>query len=247
MDRSQLTLAAAMTALTHYQDAISNNLANVTSTAFKRRAGALRPFESALSSAAAKSSATDVAPPQYAEAADFGQGDIVQTGDPLTFGLQGKGFLRVRAPGKEAMRFTRVGELAVGTDGTLMTRSGYEVLGREGTKIQLTSSRIRISRTGSILDEATGNQVGNLGIFKFAKPGALRPVGEGMYAPTSGSGQAVLDRFTVVEQSATERSNVNSIQELVSMITVQRHYGALSRAIRVLESTNEQLINLGRN
>jgi flagellar basal body rod protein FlgG len=242
MDQAQMTIAACMHELTRYQDAISNNLANINSTAFKRRAGT---FEQVMMET---QTGERTVVPGYREETDFEQGDFLRTDDRLNIALTGNGFLRVRAPGNpEQSFFTRSGALVTAANGTLMTRTGYEVLGANDAPITVGQGQeITIDERGGVTDARTGEPRGTLGIWRFEKPDTLRYLGLGLYGTTAQSGSGEADRTTTVIQGGLERSNVNSVLELVAMISVQRHYGAASRAMSALEANNEQLMQLAR-
>ena len=245
MDSAELALASSLQELVKQQDAISNNLANINSTAFKRRSGTFEEFEIALDNAQ-KNSLGAMSIPRYFEQTDYTQGDFSRTDDPLNVALIGPGFLKVKHPdGTE--RFTRDGGLNIGPNGTLMTHNGLSVLDAQGQEIGVGSkTQIKITTQGELIDTNSGDSLGRIGLWSFKKAHALMPRGGGLYAASKAAGAPTIDRKTQIRQGGLERSNVNSVSELVSMITVQRHHGAVAKALRTVESVHDQLIGLAR-
>jgi flagellar basal-body rod protein FlgG len=239
MDRAELTLAASLHALVKNQASITNNIANAQSVGFRRRAGTFIPFENQLQKASSKSLPT----PIYQEFGDFSQGRIQQTDDRLNIALQGEGFFQIRRPGESGKTyFTRVGTLKVDPNGTLLTGEGMELLNEQGAPIHINSgTQIKIDTKGEIQDFASGEVLGQIGLWKFKDPSKLRPLGAGFLEHNPKAGVPSRDRFTTVTQGSLESSNVNTMQELVTMITVQRHFQAVTRALSVVEQTADRL------
>ncbi len=246
MDHAELALSTSLNELGKQQAAIANNLANINSTAFKRRAGTFAKFELQLD-AALREGVNSTTIPRYQERSDLTQGDFARTDVDLDVALFGDGFLRVRDPsGRDA--YTRNGALALGGDGTLMTQSGHAVLDDGGGTIRLNEiGKILISPQGAIVDEATGESRGRIGIFAIGDPDKLLPQSAGLFALPAGSAEPELSTTTQLRQGGLERSNVNSVTELVAMISVGRHHGAVARALSTVESIHDQLLNLARS
>ncbi len=244
MDTAQLSLASSLQALIKKQNSISNNLANLSSTAFKRRVGAFEPF--AIQFDKARGETLPI--PRFREYGDLSQGDIRFTNNPLHIAIQGEGFLRVRNPGNDTTNlFTRVGTLTVDPNGRLITQGGFEVLDSSLRPVTLPpGSTPRISSRGEITDESSGTQAGTIGLWRFEDKGKLFPLGAGLFLPTAASGTPEIDRFSLIQQRNLENSNVNSLQELVGMISVQRHFETVARALSMIEQVNDQLNQLAR-
>ena len=240
MDRSELALSIGIRQLASHMDAISHNIANVNSMGYKRR---VANFDEALLEAERSNdpASPSLPLPAYREQGDVSQGDLQTTSDPLNIALSGKGYLGVVLPSGE-LAYTRNGELALGPNGALLTVGGDRVANDQGLPIEIPGGQaFNISRTGDVVDKDSGAILGKLGIFQFEDSARLLPVGSSRFVPTQESGPAVRDRVTTVEQGNLERSNVDTVQELVSMITVQRHYDLLTRAMRVVGQTNDSL------
>ncbi|HHI79398.1 MAG TPA: flagellar hook basal-body protein [Planctomycetes bacterium] len=244
MDRAELTLAASLHALVKNQASITNNIANAQSVGYRRRAGTFIPFENQLEKAAGIKLTT----PLYREFGDFSQGRIQQTEDRFNIALQGEGFFQVRRPGESGKTyFTRVGTLKVDPNGTLLTGEGMELLSAQGTPIRIsTGAAFKVDSKGEIQDLHTGEVLGQIGLWKFQNPTNLRPLGAGLFEPTPSAGTPARDRFTTVSQGSLESSNVDTMQELVGMITVQRHFQSVTRALSVVEQTADRLNQLAQ-
>lgn len=243
MDRAELALATSLRTLGQMQASIANNLSNLNSTSYKRRIGYLDDFEHALHHASSTQLPSIV--PSYREVADVGQGDFRTTNDANNLALIGDGYFRVRdSKGKEY--YTREGSIARAPDGTLLTRNGLELLDITGEPITMPEiGAFKITTQGRVIDEANGEERGRLGVWNFADPQALIPHGASLYrAPTSLKAQP--DARTQIRQGGLENSNVDGVKELVAMITVQRHHGAVAKALSTVESMHDQLLQLAR-
>ncbi len=251
MDQAQLSLAASLHALITQQNAVANNLANISSTAFKRRAGAFEPFAFVLDQARGGS----LPVPRYREYGDFRQGDIRYTGNPMHIAIQGTGFMRVRPPGDESrvslrratFFFTRSGTLTVDVNGRLLTEDGFEILDESLRPITVNpGAELKISQTGEVIDGTSGGVLGRIALWRIPNPVNLLPLGAGLFKGGPRAGTPELDRFSRIQQKHLENSNVNSLQELVSMISVQRHFEAAARALGIVEQVNDRLNQLAR-
>ncbi|PIE22967.1 MAG: hypothetical protein CSA62_09530 [Planctomycetota bacterium] len=244
MDRAELTLARSMDALLNQQNSIASNLANMGSTAFKRQAGNTEPFEMVLNRQANREVV-----PVYRERTDWTQGDITYTGDTRNIALEGEGMLQVTdksLPGQ--ILLTRTGILDIDPEGFLTT-GGRRVLGPAGNPIQVGGhDQFQITANGQVSDPNTGDTIGNLGRFMVEDPRGLEYLGDGIYRHNpQKAGKLRQDLFTLVRQKNLESSNVQSISEMVSMISVQRHFQAITKALSAFESATDQLNQLAQS
>ncbi|MEZ5989376.1 MAG: flagellar hook basal-body protein [Planctomycetota bacterium] len=244
MDRGLLELTQSLRALASKQDAISANLANVSSTSFKRRQGVVTPFEQLLDGA----TGARVTVPAFREFSDMTQGDLQDTGSRFDVALDGDGMFRVMDPRfPERPMYTRSGHFARGQDGALMTEDGRVLLDEAGAPILVPQGGdIMIKPGGEVLSGSTGDVLGRLAAWRFDDPAALEPLGAGLFTETTASGPAAPDRFTRFQQGSLERSNVNSVNELVSMIATQRHFGVVMRAMSTTIQGGQQLAQLAQ-
>jgi flagellar basal-body rod protein FlgG len=238
---------------------ISNNLANASTTGYKRSRAV---FEDLLyqnqRQVGAQSSQDSVIPTgmmigtgvrTVATEKLFSQGSMTQTENPLDIGIDGKGFLQVLMP-DGSMAYTRDGELQVDNQGQLVNSSGYAI--QPSVSIPLEAQSITIGTDGSVSvrlpNAAATTQVGNLQLVDFINPAGLQPVGANLYIESNASGSPQsgtpgTNGMGSVVQGYVEGSNVNVVEELVSMIETQRAYEMNSKAI----ATSDQMLQFVNN
>ncbi|PKM02439.1 MAG: flagellar basal-body rod protein FlgG [Gammaproteobacteria bacterium HGW-Gammaproteobacteria-6] len=231
---------------------ISNNLANVNTTGFKRSRAAFEDLlYQDLRQAGGQTSEQTEAPSGLAVGTGvrvvgtqklFTQGNISQTNNPLDVSIQGRGFFEVLLPdGTQA--YTRDGTLQIDSDGQVVTSSGYRV--QPEITLPNNAQSVTIGSDGTIgvqiAGQAAPQQVGTLQIVDFINPSGLTPRGENLFLETAASGTPQpgtpgLNGLGTVLQGALETSNVNVVEELVSMIETQRAYEMNSKAISASDS-----------
>lgn len=230
----------------------ANNLANVNTTGYKRSRAA---FEDLLyqdvRQAGGQTSEQTQSPSGLMVGTGvrvvgtqkmFTQGNIAQTANALDVAIQGRGFFQVLLPdGTQA--YTRDGSFQMNSDGQLVTSSGYPV--QPEITLPPNAQSITIGSDGAvgvqIAGQAAPQQVGTLQIADFINPAGLQPRGENLFIETAASGTAQpgspgLNGLGTVTQGALETSNVNVVEELVTMIETQRAYEMNSRAISASDS-----------
>lgn len=230
----------------------ANNLANVNTTGYKRSRAA---FEDLLyqdvRQAGGQTSEQTQSPSGLMVGTGvrvvgtqkmFTQGNIAQTANALDVAIQGRGFFQVLLPdGTQA--YTRDGSFQMNSDGQLVTSSGYPV--QPEITLPPSAQSITIGSDGAvgvqIAGQAAPQQVGTLQIADFINPAGLQPRGENLFVETAASGTAQpgspgLNGLGTVTQGALETSNVNVVEELVTMIETQRAYEMNSRAISASDS-----------
>ena len=235
-------------------DVISNNLANVSTNGFKRsravfedllyqtlrQPGAQSSQQTQLSSGL--QIGTGVHP--VATVKIFNQGNLQLTGNPLDVAIQGNGLFQVLQPDGTAA-YTRDGSFQVDSQGALVTASGYHVQPQVTIPAGALSITIGQDGTVSVLLPATTKptQVGALQLVSFINPSGLQSAGENLYLETASSGTPSSNTpgsngLGRLAQGSVETSNVNVVEELVSMIQTQRAYEINSKAI----STSDQML-----
>jgi flagellar basal-body rod protein FlgG len=238
---------------------ISNNLANASTTGYKRSRAV---FEDLLyqnqRQPGAQSSQDSLYPTgmmigtgvrTVATEKLFSQGSMTQTQNPLDVGIDGKGFLQVLMP-DGSLGYTRDGQLQVDNQGQLVNSSGYAI--QPGMTIPVEAQSITIGTDGTVSVRMPGatstTQVGNLQLVDFINPAGLQPIGANLYVESSASGTPQsgtpgTNGMGTVVQGYVEGSNVNVVEELVSMIETQRAYEMNSKAI----STSDQMLQFVNN
>jgi len=243
--------AAGMQTQNYRLDVIANNMANATTTAFKRDVAVFqaRPPESETAPRGLAyrhpvldrlGGGTFAAP----TATEFLPGEMEITSRDLDLYLKDPGFLAVRdADGQ--VRYTRDGRLTVAETGQLALLDGPLVLDASGQPIQLDPSLpVAISADGSI-SQGSG-VVAQLQATLFQDMRSLRKVGDNLYE--AGADAARQERPAHVVSGALERSTVEPVTELVAMMEAQRAYEANAQLIRIQDQTLGRVINdLPRN
>lgn len=214
--------AAALRYWERRQEVASNNLANVSTDGFKGQKVFATMVEGAL--------------PAASETTDFSQGTLQTTNNPRDVALDGPGFLVVRTPNGE--RYSRGGSLLVNDAGNLTDAGGNELLGERGP-IRVASrgnddiGPIQIARDGTVtIDKA---EVGRLRIETIPPKTNLLAEGSGLFIPPAKRTRADPDT-QIVRQGSLEQSNVTSISQMVDMISIQRAYSAVQKAVTTLDT-----------
>jgi len=238
---------------------ISNNLANASTSGFKRSRAV---FEDLLYQNQRQPGAQSSQDTVYstglmigtgvrtvATEKLFSQGNLSQTQNPLDVAIEGRGFLQVLMP-DGSLAFTRDGSVQVDNQGQLVTPNGYAI--QPAINIPIDAQSITIATDGtvsiSMQGQAATTQVGNIQLADFINPAGLQPMGGNLYLETTSSGSPQvgapgLNGLGSLLQGYIENSNVNVVEELVSMIETQRAYEMNSRAI----STADQMLQYVSN
>lgn len=230
MVRGLTSSASGMTAQMAGQDITANNLANVNTAGYKRD---IPSFQAMLTSAVGAAPTAHVS---GGSGVDFSQGALQTTGSKFNFALEGDGFFTVQTAGGPA--YTRDGAFTVSTDGYLATQNGDKVLGAAGP-IKIGKSEIAVDPTGQV--SQGGVTLDTLKIARFANQGALAKIGGNLWS--AGRATPTVATGTSVRQGYLEASNVNSVSEMVSMISDYRTFEASSKAIQAADSTLDKCVN----
>ena len=240
-------------------DAIANNLANVGTNGFKRGGVAFEDLMyQNLRSPGANSSDQTVLPTGLqvglgvrvaASTRNFNQGTLQQSGNALDVAINGAGFFQITLP-DGTTGYTRDGSFQKDANGQLVTNAGYVL--QPGITVPPTASSVDIGADGtvtcSILNQTAPQKLGQIQLASFINPAGLESRGGNLYAETAASGapQAAAPNTAghgSLLQTFTEGSNVNVVQELVSMIATQRAYELNSKAI---QTSDQMLQKLGQ-
>ena len=236
-------------------DVISNNLANSDTTAYKKEGSTSQSFNSVLAIKINDSSVKYIPQPvgnmslgvKIGETyTNYSDGNLEETGNTLDVALAGKGFFAISYAdrnGNESIRYTRDGNFALSSDGTLMTKDGDFILDENGDMINIPpGTDISINESGVIY--ASGQEVARLQMVDFEDYNYLKKFGENMYIAVDGA--VTQEANCKVYQGYLETSNVNVIDEMVEMISVTRDYESNQKIIQSIDSTLETAVNLGR-
>lgn len=230
----------AMTGAKHtlgQQAAISHNLANADSTGFREEMHRFRSVEVTNSPLPSRAFVVDAS-----VATNFSEGPLKFTGRNYDVAIQGRGFFAVQgADGAES--YTRDGSFQLSPEGVLLTRSGRPVIGDGGPITIPPDNEIVIGKDGSISAiPATGdkNAVNVVGRLKLVNPDeATLERGEDGLFRVAGGAPAPLDEFVQVAGGYLEGSNVNVVDQMTQMISVQRQFEMQMQVLRRAEANDQ--------
>jgi flagellar basal-body rod protein FlgG len=238
---------------------ISNNLANISTTGFKRgRPSFADLMYQTVRQPGAQSSQNTQLPSGLllgtgvrvmATEKIFSQGNVIQTDNPLDVAIQGRGFYQVAMP-DGSVAYTRDGSFQMDSQGKIVTATGYELQPAMTVPPNTLSVTIGADGTVSALEagNATPTQLGSLQLADFVNVGGLQAIGENLFKETASSGtpQPAAPGQTglgTLLQGSLESSNVNSVEELVNMIETQRAYEMNSKAIERVDQMLQYVTN----
>lgn len=260
MIRSLYTAATGMDAQQTRMDTIANNLANASTTGFKKSSA---DFEDLLSETihspreAAPNGGTAPIPLQVGlgvrtagTTRSFAQGDMQQTGNSLDLAIEGAGFFKIQRANGE-LGYTRAGNFKKDADGRLVTQRG-ELLDPQIT-IPKDALSLDITPDGVVSAKVPGQtnsqELGRLELVNFVNPAGLEAMGGNIYSETGASGTPILARpgeqsLGTLAQGYLEGSNVKAVEEMVNMITTQRSYELNSKVIQTADQMLQRLTSL---
>jgi len=259
MIKSLWTAKTGLEAQQTKMDVIANNLANVSTNGFKksravfqdllyqnmRQAGGRNDMQNVLPAGLQIGSGVRPVATERIQT----QGSLEQTGNSKDIAIDGKGFFQVLMPdGNNA--YTRDGSFQVNESGQLVTADGYPI--QPAVLIPQDALSITIGKDGVVTVTQPGSnqstQVGQLSLSTFVNPAGLQSIGDNLYLETSASGMRNestpgLNGAGRLDQGYVETSNVNVVEEMVSMIQTQRAYEINSKAV---QTSDEMLAKLSQ-
>ncbi len=249
--------ASGMNAQQNRLDAISNNLANVDTTAYKKDIPVSKSFSELLLRRTqadgvytSSEGSYDVAPiigkiglgvETNELYTSFEQGSFKSTQTNTDLALSGEGFFAVQTPMGE--RYTRNGNFILGKEGILLTKDGYPVLGENG-EIHVPNDKFFVNQDGMVYTKEDNTVVDRIKIVRFENERYLKKMGSSLWNTNDISGQAYIaegNERPKVLQSYTETSNVNVVNEMVQMIEINRAYEANQKSVQTEDSMMDTL------
>ena len=214
MDNAGYVALSRQSGLMKRLDVIANNIANISTTGYRREDSA---FAEHIKSLDFKDPSLSIAT-MNRHYIDLNQGAIKETGNRLDFAIEGEGFFLVETPQGE--RLTRAGAFTRNSEGEIVTPQGFRVLDSGGGAVAIppTASDITVTQTGDV--SADGQPVGRIGVV-MADEASLTRDGETMFIAENGYTEVETPR---VLQGGIEASNVNAVEEIAKLIQVQRTY-----------------------
>ena len=234
---------------------ISNNLANVSTTGFKRdraefqdllyqirrQPGAQSTQDNQLPSGLQLGTGVRIVGTQK----NFTEGSLQTTDQPLDMAINGDGFFQVTMP-DGTINYTRDGTFHLDSNGQIVTANGFAL--EPAIVVPNNAQTFTVGRDGTVSITVAGNPaaqvIGNLQTADFINPAGLQAVGNNLFLETAASGAPQvgtpgLNGFGTTLQNTLETSNVSTVEEMVNMITTQRAYEMNSKVI----STADQMLS----
>lgn len=261
MMRSLWTSASGMNVQQTNLDAISNNLANVNTTGFKKVRAEFQDLLYQTLSAPGSDTSNNTETPSgiqvglgsklVATNRIFSQGSLKNTGNPLDMAISGNGFFQVTLP-DGTTGYTRDGSFNIDQNGQVVTSQGYAL--DPQVNIPQGTLGISVGKDGTVsvdIGEGEPQVAGNLQLVNFINPSGLKALGGNVYQATNASGDPVVGNpgdlgFGSIESNFLEGSNVNVAEEMINMIIGQRAFEATSRSVRTADQVLTEINQLKR-
>ena len=260
MVRSLYTAATGMEAQETKMDVIAHNLANTSTTGFKKSRA---EFEDLLSETLRQ--ATPPSPQGGSQPAplqvglgvrtvsttrSLSQGDMLNTGNPLDVAIEGAGFFQIQRPNGE-IGYTRAGNFRVDAAGRLVTQHGEQL--EPAITVPQETKSLTIQGDGQVLAHLPGRDeptlLGQLELVTFPNPTALEAMGGNVFMQSAASGEALQVRpgesgTGMLAQGFLEGANVKAVEEMIDMISTQRAYEMNSKVIQTADQMLQKLTSL---
>lgn len=226
---------------------VSNNLANVSTTGFKKDRPVFEDLLYQIQRQPGANSSADTRLPSGLQVGTgvrtagtqkvFTTGSLQLTDQPLDMAVNGRGFFQIQMPDGN-ISYTRDGTFHINAEGTIVNVNGYPL--EPQIDIPELTNQLTISKDGivqaTLFGDPTPQELGQIDLVDFINPAGLQATGGNLFKETAASGApnvgvAANDGFGTIEQGALENSNVEVVEELVKMITVQRAYEMNSKVV----------------
>ena len=233
-------------------DIITNNLANASTTAYKREGATARAFDEYMGVRVNDKTVGNLVTPignmslgvkigeNYT---DYSQGSFRNTENTYDIAIEGNGFFSIsftNKNGEQSIKYTRDGNFTLDADGALRTTDGDFVQGESGDiYIPTDAAQVTIVSTGDIY--ADGEYIDTIKITDFEDYNYLKKYGENMYDTVDGAVEK--ETNAVLHQGYLEASNINAVSEMVEMITITRAYESNQKALQSADSMLEKAVN----
>lgn len=229
---------------------VTNNLANVGTTGFKKDSSAFVDYlrdqmaaqgEQTADSATLNDPNREIYPVLGLGYTDFASGPLQRTDRQLDVALDGAGFFQVRVEGEKQPMLSRAGNFSMSQTGELLTTDGRPVLDDGGGAIRLDPKAGRIEIEGDGQIRVDGATVGRLSVVTVPDPTKLQKYGAGLYRIPAGV--ATQPATATVRQGMLESSNVNAVDEMVRLIQLERNYGSSQKIAQMIDETYAKRID----
>jgi len=260
--RAMWSAAAGMTAQAYNMDTISNNLANVNTSGYKRARAEFQDLLYQTVNLAGTSSSLNTQLPigiQVGHGAklqavqhQYTTGSFKGTAGEWDLAIEGKGFFQVTMP-DGTVAYTRDGSFSKDQNGDIVTPAGYQLV--PNINVPQDALSITVAKDGTVSVTQPGQplpqEIGQITLVNFINPAGLNHIGSNLLLQTLASGdpiegQAGTDGLGNIAQGYLEMSNVDVADEMVNMIVGQRAYEANSKTIRTVDDMLSVVTNLKR-
>jgi flagellar basal-body rod protein FlgG len=231
---------------------VANNLANMNTTAYVRRAAEFQDLVynniSRPDTSGSKAGALVPGGIQAGHGVRMAgitvnneQGSLKSTGNPFDLAVQGGGYFEISLPSGDPA-YTRDGTFQLNAAGELVTHDGYPL--SQGIVVPAGTTDVTINPTGEVWAKVGGQadlaNIGQIQLFNFINPAALEAQGNNMFTATTGSGEASpgipgVAGYGSILQGYVESSNVDPIREVASMVAAQRAYEMNSKVVKAAD------------
>jgi flagellar basal-body rod protein FlgG len=259
MIRSMWSAASGMQAQSTNIDVIANNIANVTTTGFKRSRAEFQDllYETMRPPGSSSSENTQVptgiqighGTRPVAVSKNFVGGEMQMTKNELDLAIEGDGFFQIIQTNGETA-YTRAGSFKLDKDGRVVNPDGFLLEPAITIPSDAISVSVGMDGTVGVLQagNATPREIGTIQLARFVNPAGLQSIGKNLYLPTDASGLAIAGtagtaNFGTIAQGFLEMSNVSVVDEMVNMITAQRAYETNSKVVQ----TSDDMLQLANN
>lgn len=217
-------------------NSISQNLANVTTPAYKREIAVTRSFDSHMEQVRAADGKGALPQQTNTVAVDMTHGALRHTGNPLDLAIEGDGYFEVMTDNGPA--YTRRGMLHLDTRGRIVTDQGNPLMG-VGGELVVSGTSVTIDRNGEV--RQADRLVGQVRLVRFANPNNLVALGNGLF--TQGTAR-LADTGTdgAIRAGYQEGSNVSSPQEMVRLTETVRHFEAMQKIMQGYDDAFEKTL-----
>ena len=242
-------------------EVISNNIANMNTTGYKRQRAEFQDllYQDQRRVGSASSDAGTIVPSGVqiglgvqpaAVYRVIEQGSMTITDNTFDLAINGKGYFTVELPSGET-GYTRAGAFQLSPDGDLVTQDGFVV--QPGVTIPVDAISVTVNASGQVLVNVDGQvaaqQVGTLELATFPNEAGMEAIGDNLFLETPASGSPSVGSpgstgFGQIEQGALETSNVNVVAEITNLITAQRAYEMNSKVIQASDEMMSSVTQL---
>ena len=251
MERALRTAATGMHAQQLAIDVLSNNIANVNTTGFKKSSIEFKDliYQTIKSGhQAGVNGNSQPVPIQVGNGVKYvstqrhhSQGALTETGNSMDLAIYGEGFVKVQLL-DGSVAYTRDGSIKIDGEGSLVTADGHYLLPEMQIPEDTAEIAFRVDGRVEIRvhEEREFTEIGQLELVRFINPAGLSSVGGNKYIETESSGPPIEGTpgaagFGTVQQGYTEQSNVDLVSEMVAMISAQRAYELNSKTVQTVE------------